>query len=182
MKSCPNCRNQVDDGAVYCPVCGTAIDAIPHIAPQQSSAPTTDYNPNYTQPPVCAPSVPYVDPYDHTADFDAADISETKIFALAMYLLGPLGIIIALLGAKESRYTTFHVRQSLKLTVAEILGLIFLTIAAFLMWNLRMRTLMLFVVTAALIGLVVLRLLCVLQIVKNKAKEVYIVRNLQFLK
>ena len=181
MKTCPNCRNPVEDEAVYCPVCGTAIDVIPDFPPKQTSAPKPDYNPNYTQPPA-APSAPHVDPFDHTAEFDAADISEHKIFALVMYLLGPMGIIIALLAAKESHYVAFHVRQALKLTVTEVLGSIVLAFATFLMWNLRLRMLMVFVITAVMIGLVALHLLCVFQIINNKAKEVYIVRNLQFLK
>ena len=101
---------------------------------------------------------------------------------MAAYLFGLFGILIALLAAKESKYTAFHVRQALKLTVAEALGSIALAIAAFLMWNLHMRGLMFFVVTVALIGLLVIHLLCVLQVINNKAKEVYIIRSFRFLK
>lgn len=182
MKTCPNCRNPVNDESVYCPVCGTTIGAGAHFMPQQTSSPTADHESFHTHPQVNEPAIPYVDPYDHTADFDAADISGNKIFALAMYLLGPLGILIALLGVKDSNYVTFHVHQALKLYVAEILGFIALSVTAFLMWTLRLRVLMLFVITAALIGLVVLHLLCILQIIKNRVTEVYLVRNLQFLK
>ena len=181
MKMCPNCRNQIADEAVYCPVCGTGIGTAPQFT-QQASEPIHDFSVNYTQPPVCPAPVPYVDPYDHTADFDAADIAENKVIAMAVYLFSLPGILIALLAAKESKYVAFHVRQGLKLAVAETLGIIALSIAAFLMWNLRMRGLMSFVMVAALIGLVVIHLLCVLQVMKNKAKEVYIVRKLPFLK
>lgn len=182
MITCPNCRNQIPDEAVYCPVCGTGVGAVPQFTAQQFPAPTASDNANDTHPPVYTSPVPYVDPYDHTADYDAADIAENKVFALAMYLLGPLGILIALLAAKESRYTAFHVRQSLKLTVAEVLGTIALAVAAFLMWSLRMRGLMSFIVTVALIGLIAVRLLCVLCVCKNKVTEAFLVRSLRFLK
>ena len=144
MKMCPNCRNQIPDEAVYCPICGTGVGTGPQFAPQQSSVPDT----GYTKPPVYAAVVPYVDPYDHTAEFDAA----------------------------------FHVRQALKLTVAEILGILVLVVAAFLMWSLRMRVFMVFIIAVAIIGLVAIHLLCVLQVIRSKAKEVYLVRNLRFLK
>ena len=182
MKICPNCRNQIQDEAIYCPVCGTVIDAAPQFVVQHSPDPTSDYDANYTQTPVYTAPVPYVDPYDHTAEFEAADIAEHKIFAMAMYLLGPLGIIIALMAAKESRYVAFHVRLSLKLTVAEILGILALAVLAFLMWNLRMRGFMFFVIVVTLIGLVAIHLLSVFYVAKNKCKETCIVRGLRFLK
>ena len=178
MKMCPNCRNQIPDEAVYCPICGTGVGTGPQFTPQQSFVPDT----GYTEPPVYAAVVPYMDPYDHTAEFDAADIAENKLFAMAMYLLGPLGMIIAMLAVQASRYTAFHVRQALKLTVAEILGILVLVVAAFLMWSLRMRVFMVFVIAVAIIGLVAIHLLCVLQVIRSKAKEVYLIRNLRFLK
>ena len=181
MKICPNCRNQIQDESVYCPVCGSSIGTAPQFTPQQSPTVTTEYTASYTQPPVYTSAPPYVDPFDHTSDFSAADIAENKIYAMAIYLLGPLGIIIALLAAKDSGSIRFHVLQGLKLTVAEILGLLAMAVTAFLMWSLRMRVLMLFVIAAAVIGLVVIHLLCVLQVIKNKVKEVYLVRKLRFL-
>lgn len=182
MKTCPNCRNQINDDSVYCPVCGTGVGTVPQFTQPQTSAPVTDYSTNYGQPPIYTAPAAYVDPYDHTAEFDAADIADTKVFAMAMYLLGPLGIIITLLSVKESRYAAFHVRQAMKLTVAEVLGVLALAVIAFLMWNLRMRGLMFLLVAVALIGLVLIHLLCVLSICKGMAKEVYLVRSLRFLK
>lgn len=181
MKMCPNCRNQINDEAVYCPICGSAVGAAPQY---QQRAPQFEppYNTTYTQPPVPTAPVPYVDPYDHTAAFDAADISENKVLAMIVYLLGPVGVMIALLAANGSEYVAFHVRQALKLTVAEILGVLALAVIAFLMWNLRMRALMSFVVAVGLIGLVALHLISFFQVCKGKSKEVYIVRNLRFLK
>ncbi len=181
MKTCPNCRNQILDEAVYCPICGSAMDAVPQYQ-QPHTQPNPPYNPTYTQPPVPAAPIPYVDPFDHTKDFDAADISENKVFAMIMYLLGPLGVIIGLLGAGDSKYVAFHVRQVLKLTVAEILGILALSIAACLMWMIYLRGFMIFLIAVGLIGIAAIHLMCFFQICHNKAKEAYIVRKLHFMK
>lgn len=183
MKMCPNCHSQVNDEAVYCPVCGTGIGVAPQYI--QQSAPHTDapfQPPQPNQPPIFVPPVPYADPYDHTADFDAADISENKILAMLCYLLGPLGILMAQHAAGTSKYTAFHIKQAMKLTVAEILGLLVLALGAFILWEIRLRVLVLFVVPASLLGLVALHLICFFLVSRGKAKEVYIVRNLKFLK
>lgn len=183
MKMCPNCRSQVNDDAVYCPVCGTGIGVAPQYT--QQSAPRTEplVQPvQLNQNPVYVPPVPYVDPYDHTVDFDATDISENKVLAMLCYLLGPLGILMAQLSAGKSKYAAFHINQALKLTVAEILGLLALALGAFILWEIRLRMLVLFVVPVGLLGLVALHLISFFFVCKGKAKEVYIVRHLKFLK
>lgn len=183
MKMCPNCRNQITDEAVYCPICGNGIGTAPQFTAQQTPPPPADYSAAYQpQPPVFTPPVPYVDPFDHTDKFDAADISENKVLAMFCYLLGPLGILMAQLAAGKSKYAAFHIKQAMLLTVAEILGLLALAAGAYLLWILRMRVFMVFVVVIALIGLVALHLICFFQVCKGKAKEAYIVRNLKFLK
>ena len=52
--------------------------------------------------------------WDHTGEYDPQDISENKVVAMLIYLLGTLGIIIALLKSSTSAYAEFHVRQGLK--------------------------------------------------------------------
>ena len=181
MKMCPNCRNHIADESMYCPICGTAIGAAPQFTTQQTPASPTDYSTAYAQPPVYTAPVPYVDPYDHTADFITADIAENKVLAMLCYLLGPLGILMAQLAARDSKYAAFHIRQAMKLTVAEILGLLAMVAAASILWSIRLRGLMVFGVAVGLIGLALLHLLCFIHVAKGKAKEVYIVRNLKFL-
>lgn len=183
MKMCPNCRSQVNDEAVYCPVCGTGIGVAPQYIHQSAPKTETQFQPvQSNQNPVYVPPVPYVDPYDHTADFDVKDISENKVLAMLCYLLGPLGILMAQLAAGKSQYAAFHINQAMKLTVAEVLGLLALTLGACLLWEIRLRVLMLFMVAVGLLGLIALHLICFFLVSKGKAKEVYIVRNLKFLK
>ena len=106
MKICPNCHAQLDDSSIFCTSCGTQFGAVP---PQPAFAPAYD-------------------PYDHTAEFDPKDISDNKVFAMICYLMGFIGIIVALLATNSSKYAMFHVRQALKIEVASILSIFVLKI------------------------------------------------------
>lgn len=112
MKNCPFCNTQLEDDASFCHACGNAQNAQPQ--PEQPYQ-----QPGYAQPPV---SYPAVDPHDHSAEFSAEDVAANKLYAILLYLLGPVGIIIALLADKESAYLRFHIRQVLKLLIVEILA------------------------------------------------------------
>lgn len=116
-----------------------------------------------------------IPPWDHTHEFDPEDISENKVMAMAAYLLGPIGVIIALLAAQSSPYAGFHVRQGLKFTIVEALVCIVMVL---LCWT--------FVVPAAaaifLIILMVLKIIAFVSVCKGKAIEPPIIRNLKFLK
>ena len=96
MKYCPKCGAQMEDNAAFCPNCGN--NAQPTNSPYQA--------------PVYA--APEPDPFDHTGEFDAQDISENKVLCMLVYLMGAIGIIYALLAGKDSKYVAFHVRQALK--------------------------------------------------------------------
>ena len=167
MKICPTCHNQLDDQAAFCPNCGTQFAAPQPNAYQQA--------PNYAGQPYGYAPVPAYDPFDHTAEFDAKDISDNKVISMLVYLLGPIGIVIALLASNTSAYAGFHVRQALKITVVEILTAI---ITAILCWTV-------IVPIAAgifLTILTVIKFICFFQICSGKAKEPAIIKNLKFLK
>ena len=158
MKICPNCNAQLNDEAVFCPSCGQNMQP-------QNHAPT---QPTYT------PRAARV-PYDHTHEFNRKDISDNKVIAMLVYLMGAVGILIAALLASNSAYAGFHVRQALKITVAETLMWI---VAGLLCWT--------FIVPIAAacisLALVVIRFICFFQICSGKAVEPAIIRDLNFLK
>ena len=66
MKFCSKCGTQCEDNATNCTSCGTAFNA---------------------------PTVTYVNPKDHTADYDKADVEKNKLFALLPHVIGLLGIV-----------------------------------------------------------------------------------------
>jgi len=150
MKYCPNCGAQLEEGAVTCASCGEPV-VIP------------------------APAAPYVDPTDHTSEFDPADISENKVFALLPFVLGIVGLIVALLARNDSKYTAFHVRQYLKLAICNaIIGFI----SAVLCWTILVPC----AGGICIVILLVLRIICFFQICKGQAKEPAIISKLGFLK
>ena len=151
MKFCPNCGTQMEDNAAFCPQCGA----------QPNAAPNTTYAP--------------VDPYDHTAEFDPQDISDHKAYAMLVYLMGTIGIIIALLAAQNSRFVAFHVRQALKIVAVNLLMMI---ATAVLFWTLIVP------IAAGVMAVVlwVIKIICFFQICSGKAKEPAIIRSLGFMK
>ncbi len=161
MRACPTCNTSVEDNAAFCPNCGTRF---------AQSAPQQPYG--YGQNPAYAPAY---DPYDHTAEFDAKDISDNKVYCMGIYLLGAIGIIIALLASGSSEYTKFHIRQMMKFIVLTILVGI---VTVVLFWTV-------IVPIAAgifLCVLSVLQIICFFQIGQGKAKEPAIIRSLKFLR
>ena len=91
------------------------------------------------------------------------------------YLLGTVGVIIALLGSNSSPYAGFHVRQALKFTVLDILlGII----AAVFFWTFLIPI----VCGICYVILFVVRIISFFSICQGKAKEPVIVRSFGFLR
>ena len=93
MKNCPVCNAQLNDEAAFCTQCGTPLrdgqgpeaQAAPQSEgnPAPGAAPQAAYQPPQQNP---AQAAPYVDPYDHTKEFSAQDISDNKVFGSALSL------------------------------------------------------------------------------------------------
>ena len=145
MKNCSNCGTQCDDNAAFCSNCGHSLG----------------YNASTMN-----------DPSDHTAEFDPADISENKVIAMAPYLMGWVGIIVALLAINNSKYVSFNVKQTLKLEICLVLSA-FLCIVPFLGW-------VAFGVCTIII--LVLKIIGFVNVCKGKAQELPIVKDFAFLK
>lgn len=147
MAFCPKCGTAIDDGATFCPNCGNVIGAAPAAAAN----------------------------YDHTAEFDPQDISDNKVYAMLIYLLGTVGAILAMLGAKDSAYAQFHIRQGMKFVVATLVCGI---LAGVLCWTVIVPI----AAGIALIVIFVLKVIAFFQICSGKAVEPAIIRDLGFLK
>ncbi|MBQ7971717.1 MAG: hypothetical protein IJ294_05160, partial [Clostridia bacterium] len=118
--------------------------------------------------------------------FDAQDISNNKVIAMLVYLMGAIGIIIALLASSSSKYVSFHLRQALKFLVVEMLMPIALAVGAvvciipILGWI--AYGLLMIAALVAYVVFFVLKIICFFQICSGKAKEPAIIRDLKFLK
>ena len=151
----------MQDDSRFCSECGAVFQ---QADTQQQSSGTYQY---------AAPQ--YTPPYDHTAEFDAQDISNNKVLAMLCYLMGTIGIIIALLGSHDSPYAGFHVRQALKFSVIDIL---LLFVGLILCWTI-------IVPIACIIFYLVLfvvKIICFFSICTGKAKEPVIIRSFGFLR
>lgn len=164
MKFCTGCGAQLQDDAAFCPNCGTKMETPNQNAQQNAQQ-------NYQS----APQVTYVDPFDHTAEFDPRDISDNKVYCMALYLLGVVGVIVALLAANSSKYVAFHLRQVLKILVFQSLVTV---VTVLLFWTIIVP------IAAGIlsIALGVIQIICFFQVCAGKAKEPAIIRSLGFMK
>lgn len=167
MKICPQCQAQLQDDIVFCPRCGASCATPP---PQETVPPQGTYTPPYPRP-----TVVYVDPSDHTAEFDSEDIHDNKLFALLGYILGTMGILIALLAAKDSPFVRFHMKQMLKILICTWIVAI---ISAVFFWTVVIPI----AGGVCTIILLIVRVICFCQAAGNKAKDAAIVKGFGFLK
>lgn len=147
MKFCPNCRATYDDAANVCGQCGGQLV---YIQPQ-----------------------PAMNPADHTAEFNPADISANKVLAMVPYLFGWMGIVIALLAAGTSPYTAFHVKQALKIQIVAALVTVVGAVIPLIGW-----------IAAGIYSFVslVIMIISFVSVCRGEAWEPVLIRNIRFLK
>lgn len=181
MKICPKCGTPLEDSVKFCTTCGVNFEPAPAAAEPAKENVQNNYSNQQTpygqnpffgqQPQYNAPA----DPFDHTNEFDPRDISDNKVIAMLIYLMGIAGVLIALLSQNHSAYVAFHLRQALKFMVCNSLLAI---VAAVLSWTFIVPI----VCAIAIIVLLVVKIICFVDICKGQAKEPFIIRNLDFLK
>ncbi len=170
MKTCPKCNTQLADDAMFCTNCGASFQ---NANPQpQQNAYQNNAQQNYAQP-----VAPVVNIYDHTAEFDVQDVHDNKIFAILCYIMGIVGVIVALLARNSvnSPYLSFHIKQALKISITTVLVGI---LTGALVWTC-------IVPIAGMVCIVILEvvsIICFFQTCSNKSVEAPIVRSLPFLK
>lgn len=169
MKICSICHSQNTDESYYCTMCGNRL--------VDETEPAAYQSPVYQQPIYQQPvyQQPVVDPYDHTAEFKAEDMARHKLYAIFPYLTSVIGIIIALLGAKDSAFVQFHLRQNLKFIIVE-------TLLALCAAVLAITVIVPIAAGICLVIVEILRVIAFFQVCGGKAKEPAIIRSLGFLK
>lgn len=181
MKICPKCGTPLEDSVKFCTTCGVNFQPAPTAAEPAKENNHNNFNnpqPPYgqnqffgQQPQHSAPA----DPFDHTNEFDPRDISDNKVIAMLIYLMGIGGVLIALLSQSHSAYVAFHLRQALKFMVCNSL----LAIAAVVFsWTFIVPI----VCAIAIVVLLVVKIICFVDICNGNAKEPAIIKNLDFLR
>ncbi len=195
MKFCPSCGAQAADDAVFCGECSAQFPVYQQAAPQNNQNFNTQqggyqqqgsyqqqggyqqqgsYQPQGGYQQGGYQQQPMYNPYDHTAEFDPKDISDNKVISMLVYLLGAVGIIIALLSQNNSAYVAFHLRQALKIVAVQVITTIFAALTSILILPLIAAPIVMLV-------LLVVKIICFFQICQGKAIEAPIIRNLKFL-
>lgn len=91
------------------------------------------------------------------------------------YIMGPIGIIIALIAASSSPYAAFHVRQAMKITVCSVVAGLAAALLAF--------TVLVPLAAAVFVCIMaVLSIIAFFQVCDGKAKEPAIIKGFKFLK
>lgn len=144
MAFCSNCGKEIPEGATTCPSCGATIGEV---------------------------SAPKIDEWDHTAEFDAQDISDNKVYALSAYLFSILGVMLCHMLGKESPYARFHAREALKIDVAIIVVYL---LTCLLCWTCIVP------VAGIILALIlaVVKIICFIQVCNGKAKEPWLIRSI----
>ena len=196
MKVCSGCNAVIDDEALFCTSCGKKFEE--EINPQNAESteiPANEYSSENTNSAYNTNNTGYgnygygdgnpsynnmdaafsVDPTDHTAEFDAEDISANKPFAMLVYIGSIVGLIVSILMKKDSRYLDFHIRQSVKIYIIELLCVL---LCMFLSWLI----IPMIIAIIAIIVLLVVRVICFVQVAKGQSKEPEIIKSIGFLK
>ena len=194
--NCPKCGSEMAEGSAFCTKCGASLSQ--GVAGETNNPGMNQGGPNMNQGapnmnqggpqpggmPYGGPNrqmnggmaqQSYHDPKDHTAEYSQKDISDNKVMAMVPYLLGTIGVIIALLASRESPYTYFHVRQSLKITVCSALVGI---ISALLFWTVLVPI----AGGICMVILIVVRIISFFQVCSGTAKEAAIIGSFNFLR
>lgn len=121
--------------------------------------------------------MPAVNPYDHTAEFSAEEVSENKLLAAVIYVSSILGIIVALIAqsSRKSKYLDFHIKQGLK---SFIVMFFLCIIGAVLSWTCIVP----FAAVVCEVIVLVCNYICLFKSLANKSIEIPIIRSLGFLK
>lgn len=177
---CKYCGKALQDGEV-CSCPQAQAEAAQQYQGQQPPQGGYQRPPQIYQPPQQPPyppqqyAQPMYDPYDHTAEFNPRDVSDNKVIAMTVYLMGAIGVLIALLASQSSPYVMFHVRQSLKIMVVQMLMTVIMVI---LFWTIIVPV----AYAIASVVLAVINIICFFQVCSGKAKEPAIINKLGFLR
>ena len=173
MAYCANCGNNVEEGVKFCPSCGTLMEAP---AAEQQASQTGGQN------DLTAKLSALNNTADTTADFDKADIEQTKVMGILAYLSWL--VLIPIFAAKDSKFARYHANQGLVLAITEIawwiITAILNTVLSAISWRLGF-------LVGTLLGLVnlvflVLLVLGIVNAANGKAKEIPVIGKFKILK
>lgn len=160
MAFCSKCGTQINDGAKFCPSCGTPVAATAAEPQQQSYQPTP------------APSA---------SSGEAQDAEQNKVMGVLAYL-GIL-VLIPLFAAKESKFARYHANQGLVLCIAAIVYGVAYSILSSVILAISWRLYFLVSIIGLVgVGFAVLAVIGIINAVNGKMKELPLIGKYKLLK
>lgn len=121
--------------------------------------------------PGCGAVLKAANAFDHTADFDAKDISDNKAFALFVYAFEILGLVVGAILAKDSEYLKFHLRAAIKI---EVVAMVAALASVVLFWTIIVPI----AAAVLIIILFVIKVIAFVQVCQGKAVEPWLIRSI----
>ena len=181
MTFCEKCGTKMDEGVKFCPGCGAAAEA-----PAAEQAKPQQEAPQQAQPAAnandfSAKVAALNDTADTTAEFDANDIAQNKVFGILAYF-GPL-CLIPMFAAKDSKFARFHANQGLVLLIAcvawSIVSSIVNSIILAISWRLYFIT---SIISLLSIVFAILAVIGIVNAANGRAKELPVIGKFKILK
>ena len=117
MSFCTKCGAELKEDAKFCPACGAPVEQKAEPAAEEKQPEQNTYQQNTTSD-FAQKFDQFTDTEDRTAEFDKADISANKVYAILSYI-GFL-VLVPLIAVPKSKYARFHANQGLVLLIGEV--------------------------------------------------------------
>ena len=117
MSFCTKCGTELKEDAKFCPSCGAPTEQKAEPAAEEKQPEQNTYQQNTTSD-FAQKFDQFTDTEDRTAEFDKADISANKVYAILAYI-GFL-VLVPLIAVPKSKFARFHANQGLVLLIGEV--------------------------------------------------------------
>lgn len=122
MSFCTKCGTELKEDAKFCASCGAPTEQKAEPAAEEKQPGQNTYQQNTYQQNTTSDFAQkfdqFTDTEDRTAEFDKADISANKVYAILAYI-GFL-VLVPLIAVPKSKFARFHANQGLVLLIGEV--------------------------------------------------------------
>lgn len=174
MAFCTKCGKELNENDNFCPSCGEPA------ADKDTKTENNAHN-NFAQS-----FNEFTDTEDRTNEFDSADISNNKVYAILAYI--SILVLVPLIAAPKSKFARFHTNQGFILFVGEaaysVVRKVLLSVLSVVAWGPVWIVYRVVALATAVIGIVfpVFSVIGIIYVAQGKAKELPIIGKIKLFK